>query len=325
MRRSWSARWRGGDEESDEGGDDVDDHDSDHDAVAVAVAVADHDHDQDHDDVDVVVVVVVDVDGNGNGIVVGDGDNRLRVGGRVGDRVGVRNGLGLGPGSGSGSGSGSAAVIGPAAGSGGDVLVHVVWPDTPIELRQSPGRTSCNTPRLGDVAPSTTWGIADVVVMADAGQGSAGDVRVTARPCELAPRVAIGARAIVDSQTEAPVELAVATAGDPHALSAATTATAGSAETVRLPVVGHAATIAVDGVARIGLGSDLDATWVVDWTTAGGITDAAGQVTLRALPPGAHAIVAWLPPRAGHAARIAKGTATVVAGQLVETTLDLGK
>src|SRR5436305_272694 len=55
----------------------------------------------------------------------------------------------------------------------------------------------------------------------------------------------------------------------------------------------------------------------------GQVTDATGHATVRDLPPGAHAVTAWLPPRAGQPARIGHGTATVTAGELTELTITL--
>jgi len=42
-----------------------------------------------------------------------------------------------------------------------------------------------------------------------------------------------------------------------------------------------------------------------------------------AMAVGAHAVTAWLPPRAGQPARTGRGTATVTAGELAELTVTL--
>ena len=84
----------------------------------------------------------------------------------------------------------------------GDVQIRVEWKDVPVEARGSAGRTACGTAKVPAVAPTTTWGIPDVVVMIDAnhgkalagsGSGSLGGqgMRIVLEHCALAPRVAI--------------------------------------------------------------------------------------------------------------------------------------
>ncbi|HTL37371.1 MAG TPA: hypothetical protein VL326_29760 [Kofleriaceae bacterium] len=64
------------------------------------------------------------------------------------------------------SGSGRDPTLPPPTGNG-DVQLRVEWKDVPIEARASAGRTPCNTPRAPSVAPTTTWGVPDIVVMID--------------------------------------------------------------------------------------------------------------------------------------------------------------
>jgi hypothetical protein len=236
-------------------------------------------------------------------------------------------------GAGSAASGGSAATgseaASPATGSG-DLQVHVEWHDVPTALRASPGRTACKTARPGDVAPSTTWGIPDVAVLVDAGSATATDARVVARGCELAPGLQVvgtGATLEVASAVEQPLALALDGHGAPDAVVAAGSALGSATRlAIQLPVIGHAVTVAladpvVDAVTSPG--SDEDAAWVVAWPHAAAVTDREGVATLRGLPAGDHAIAAWLPPRAGQPARTARGSATVVAGQLADATLSL--
>src|ERR1043165_878967 len=64
------------------------------------------------------------------------------------------------------SGSARDPTLPPPTGNG-DVQLRVEWKDVPIEARASAGRTPCNTPRAPSVAPTTTWGAPDIVVMID--------------------------------------------------------------------------------------------------------------------------------------------------------------
>ena len=55
----------------------------------------------------------------------------------------------------------------------GDVQIRVEWKDVPVEARASGGRTACGTAKAPAVAPTTTWGIPDVVVMIEVNHGKA--------------------------------------------------------------------------------------------------------------------------------------------------------
>jgi hypothetical protein len=274
----------------------------------------------------------------------------MRVSAMVALAIAACSGQAEPPGEGSAAGSGlgprasgltaDAAVAAVAATTGsGDLEIHVEWADVPVARRASPGRSACGTARPGELAPSTTWGIPDVIVLLDAGAGApdarspqvAAAPRIVARDCELVPRAqvaAVGATLTLASGTEAPVALAVAHLGAPStpAALAAIVAPGASGTDVELPVIGHAVEVAlaaseVDAIAwRDGGG---DPAWVVAWPHAAAVTDRNGQVTLRGLPAGPHDIVAWLPPRAGFPAAVAHGAATVAAGELVSATLSL--
>ncbi len=64
--------------------------------------------------------------------------------------------------------------------------------------------------------------------------------------------------------------------------------------------------------------------WVITLATAAGVTDASGQVVLRDLPVGTHAVTALLPKHGKAAPRVAHGKVDVLPGGLAEVTLDLG-
>lgn len=208
----------------------------------------------------------------------------------------------------------------------GDVQIRVEWKDVPVEARASAGRTACGTAKEPAVAPTTTWGIPDVVVMIDANHGKAmpsSDARVVLEKCALAPRVAIVESPwIVASAMDAPAKLAIAKLGAARPL--ALSGTAGKAVSILLPVAGHEAAVALDADSIDELRSDEDsAIAIVAPTPYYAVTEASGQVVLRDVPVGTFDVAAWLPARAGQAARAARGKVTVTAGGLAEVTLAL--
>ena len=220
---------------------------------------------------------------------------------------------------------GAAPPTGPTgpAGPAGEVQVRVEWKDVPTALRASPGRTPCNTPRPAAIAPTTTWGVPDVFVVVEGAPkppGQPAESRVTLADCALAPRVAVGSALVVDSTLERPAKLAITRRGELAKLDALAD---GTPRPIQLPIAGHAVAIALDanGVYQLALGDET--AWIVAGPAA--ITDASGVATLRNVGAGAHAVTAWLPPRSGQPARVARGTITVVANELAELTLDLAK
>jgi hypothetical protein len=229
----------------------------------------------------------------------------------------------------------------------GDVQIRVEWKDVPVEARASAGRTACGTAKQAAVAPTTTWGIPDVVVMIDANHGKAmlgsgpgtgsgpgsgsgsitrGDSgqRIVLEHCALSPRVAIvESPMIVASAMDAPTKLTVSKLGAARPLAIPTVA-APTATSVQLPIAGHEAALALDADSLTELRADDDsAIAVVAPTPYYAITETNGQVVLRDVPVGTFEIAAWLPARAGQAARAAKGKITVTAGALAEVTLTL--
>ena len=209
----------------------------------------------------------------------------------------------------------------------GDVQIRVEWKDVPVEARASAGRTACGTAKPPAVAPTTTWGIPDVVVMIDVKHGkataTASASRVVLERCALSPRVAIVESPwIVASAMDAPAKVTIAKLGPARPL--AIPAPAAKSSTIFLPVAGHQAAMALEADSIDELRSDDDsAIAVVAPTPYYAVTEASGQVVLRDVPVGTFDVAAWLPARAGQAARLAHGKVTVIAGGLAEVTLAL--
>ncbi len=201
----------------------------------------------------------------------------------------------------------------------GDVQVRVEWTNVPPTARSSPGKTACGTARAPAVAPTTTWGIPDAVVIVDGAPGTPGEARVRFADCALSPRIAIGGALVVDSAADRPTAVKVAQRGE---LADLRTLTAGVERSIQLPIAGHAVTapLIVGGIYEI-TSERGDAAWIVAAQAA--ITDPSGVVLVRDVPPGVHAVRAWIPPRGGEPARHARGELTVVAGDLAELTLQL--
>jgi hypothetical protein len=211
----------------------------------------------------------------------------------------------------------------PAAprGATGDLQVRVEWPDVPVAARSSPGRTPCGTPRAPSVAPITTWAIPDaLVVVEDAPRppGPPATARVTLASCALTPRLATGAAVAITSAVDRPAQLVLRKRGALDQLAA------GEPVPVQLPIAGHTVTAALDAGAIYALETDArDPEVAFIAALPGQVTDATGHAIVRDLTPGAHAVTAWLPPRAGQPARIGHATATITAGELTELTITL--
>jgi hypothetical protein len=224
------------------------------------------------------------------------------------------------PGSAAGEGSrGSDAEARPATPAVGDLQIRVEWPEVPAAARSSPGRTRCTTPRAPSVAPTTTWGIPEALVIVDGAGAASATAHVTLADCALAPRVAVGDRLAITSAVDRPARLALRKRGTLDALAP------GAPVAVMLPIAGHTAAATLDAGAIYSLEADEpepEAAFIAA-VPGGFVTDATGHVLVRDLAAGAHAVTAWLPPRGGQPARIGHGTATVVAGELAELTVKL--
>lgn len=243
------------------------------------------------------------------------------------DAHGVVAGSGSAVGSGSAAGSGSATGSGAGSGSGsakpastaktGDLQVRVEWVDVPVVARSSPGRTPCGTPRAPSIAPTTTWGVPEALVIIEGGAAPAAVARATLADCAVSPRLAVGAALVITSAVDRPATLVLRKRGVDVGQIAE-----GVAVPVMLPIAGHAVRAALDADAVYSLDAGDETAWI---SSAPGayVTEANGQLTVRELAPGKHAVTAWLPPRAGQPARLGRGVATVVAGELAELTVSI--
>lgn len=203
----------------------------------------------------------------------------------------------------------------------GDVQVRVEWTNVPPAARSSPGKTACGTPRAPAVAPTTTWGIPDAVVIVDGAPGALADARVRLADCALSPRIAIGSTLVIDSAADRPAKVVLSHRARASDLRVEIKS-AIPARTIQLPIAGHAVTtpLAEDAVFEVTTDKG-DPAWIVAARAA--VTDPSGVVLVRDVPPGVHAVRAWLPPRGDQPARHAAGKVTVVEGDLAELTLQL--
>jgi hypothetical protein len=206
-------------------------------------------------------------------------------------------------------------------GTTGDLQVRVEWRDVPVAARSSPGRTPCGTPRAPSVAPTTTWGVPDALVVVEGAPPATPlpTAHVTLADCALAPRIAVGGALAITSAVDRPARLVLRKRGALAGLIA------GDPVPVQLPIAGHTVTAALDVGAIYSLETDApDPEIAFVAALPGQVTDATGHALVRDLPPGPHAVTAWLPPRAGQPARTGHGTATVAAGELTDLTIALG-
>jgi hypothetical protein len=254
--------------------------------------------------------------------------------GDAGRGAGPATGSGSAPGSGSatdsgpGSGAGSATGAGPGSVAVGSIAVTVVWPDAPAAVRASPGVTACATPRPPRATIGALHGVAGAIVIVDGvapARRLAAPARLTARDCAIAPAAAVlpaGGTLEVQAQDDAGHVIAIEDLG--AAWQAAPLAEPRSVTRARLPVWGHTVALPLPaaGARRVVL-DDGEAAWVAVTDGASAVTAADGTATLADVPPGADAVIAWLPPAAGQPSVLARGEATVVAGDRVELTLRL--
>lgn len=208
----------------------------------------------------------------------------------------------------------------------GDVQVRVEWRDVPTAALASATRTPCGTAAAPAVSPTTTWGIPDAIVMVDADRGKPladPEARIVSDGCGVSPRAAVaGSTLVVASVGDRPMRLSLARAQFTGRLLAG--AAAAPPRAIQLPVIGHDVEIALSPGAlyTLAVGAET-ATVVAAATPYYAVTEANGQVVLRNIPIGKHAVAALIPARAGQAARMAAGTVTVVANALAEVTVDM--
>jgi hypothetical protein len=220
----------------------------------------------------------------------------------------------------------------------GDVQIRVEWKDVPLAARASPGTTPCNTPRVASVAPTTTWGVPDAVVMIDVDHGAAPSdphARVVLDHCALSPRIVVAGPALdIASNADAPAQLALVKSARARPLGASLGGSFGprgqvafvmpAPRPVQLPIAGHTvhAALEPDSIYTLSSGDEL-ATIVVPTTPYVAVTEATGQVVVRDVPVGTHSVAVWLPERGGQPARGGHGTVTVTADALAEITVEL--
>lgn len=236
------------------------------------------------------------------------------------------------------AGDAGAAVAGdvvPGADAGanvgrGRISVTVVWPTASAEMRTSPGYTPCHTPRPARAQVGTLHGVAGAfVVVADvaadaAARNTASVRRLTLRGCAIDPAATTTGAALEVQTQDTAHAIVVERTGKPWLEDDVTLAPVELAR-ARLPVLGHTVRIPLDepGAIRvIADGAADDAAWVLAAPHAhAGVTDEVGALGLADVPAGAHTLVAWLPPRAGHPAQRATGAVTVVADEVAEVKL----
>lgn len=208
------------------------------------------------------------------------------------------------------------------AGTSGDLNVRVEWPGVPVAARTSPGRTPCRTPRAPSVAPTTTWGVPDALVVVEGAPAGAATARLTLADCALAPKLAVGMTLVITSAvvgSEPPAKLTLRKRGTLAAPAD------GEPIAIQLPIAGHSVTLALDAGALYSLetdGPEPEVAYIAAIAHAR-VSDAAGVVSLAGLAVGAHAVTAWLPPRAGQPARTGGGSAHVAGGELAELTVSV--
>lgn len=220
------------------------------------------------------------------------------------------------------AGAGEAAITqaADARPATGDLQVRVEWPDVPVVARRSPGRTPCNTPRTPSVAPTTTWGIPDALVVVDGAPApTAAAAHITLADCTLRPRIAAGSALAITSAVDRPARLVLRKRGTVDRVAD------GDPIAVMLPIAGHTVTTPLDAGTLYSVETDAPDPEVSFIAAIPGahLTDPTGHVIIRDLPVGSHAVTAWLPPRAGQPARLGRGTATVSAGDLAALTVTL--
>jgi hypothetical protein len=169
------------------------------------------------------------------------------------------------------------------------------------------------------VAPTTTWGIPEVLVLVEGAAPQVGVAQLTFADCAIAPRITVGGSLAITSAAERPAKLVLRKRGTFDHL------VAGEPVPVMLPIAGHTVATSLDAGGLYEVATDTPEPEVsfVAAVPDGYITEANGQVIAQHLAAGSHAVTAWLPPRAGASARIGRGTATVVAGELAELTVTL--
>jgi len=212
----------------------------------------------------------------------------------------------------------------------GDVQIRVEWKDVPQPLRAPGSPTSCGPARVPALAPSTLWGIPDVLVTVDVDHGKAFEpaaARVVLEGCSFAPRAVVAGPSVhIASAMLAPTTVTLQEIAKP--LGGAAIAAA-KPRTIYLPVAGHEVEAALEPntvyTLAAGAGPDDLAVIVSATTPYVAVTEPSGNAVLRGVPVGTHPVRAYLPPRNGAEARSVSGTVTVTESALAEITLDISR
>ena len=213
---------------------------------------------------------------------------------------------------------------GDAAAPTGELQVRVDWKTVAPVSRRSPGPTRCNMPRAPAVAPTTTWGIPDAFVIVEGGPPPP-EARVVLADCALRPRVAAASVLVVESAVDRPARVTLVKHGTIADLATATLHP-GDPRVIQLPIAGHAVAIPLDANSIYQLateGEDPETAWIIAGPAY--VTDATGQVVVAGLPIGARSAAAWIPPRGNQSGRFATGSSAIVANELAELAIDVGR
>jgi hypothetical protein len=173
--------------------------------------------------------------------------------------------------------------------------------------------------------PNVLWGIPDVFVAIDVpASGATGAQRIALTDCVLSPRAVVAHGTLsIASGMQAPAKLTVQRAGQ---LPLGGAVKDNKPRELYLPIAGHEVEVALEpgSIYRVAAGDEV--AWIVatDHPYVA-VTENSGNVVLRGVPVGKHAVTAWLPARSGQPARVAKGSVNVAAGALTDVTLDITK
>ena len=210
--------------------------------------------------------------------------------------------------------------------SAGSLAVRVTWSDPPAELLRSPGLNACGERVAPPVSVHTLNGLRDAVVTIEgiaAGMAPppARNAEIAASGCALSPRVQVASRigATLAVRTDDLVRHQVAIErqgkGADEALA-----------TLPMPLAGQRYRLPLDqpGTVHAILDGDASDSWiVVPRTPYVAVTDNKGRVRFDGVPPGTYQVAVWHPPvERGGAPAVARGSATIAAGEVAELELE---
>lgn len=221
--------------------------------------------------------------------------------------------------------------LAPADGDGGVVgagslAVQVTWSDPPAKLLRSPGLNACGERVAPPVSVHTLNGLRDAVVTIEgiaAGMAPppARTAEVAASGCALSPRVQVASRigATLAVRTDDLVRHRVV-------LERQGKGAAEAVATLPMPLAGQRYQLPLDepGTVHATLDGDASDSWiVVPRTPYVAVTDDKGRVRFDGVPPGTYQVAAWHPPvERGGAPVVARGSATIAAGEVAKLELE---